>query len=638
MRSILVLLFLCHTIYGQAQKTETYKFRPVTLSDVQKRHYTIDSNANAVIIADVGEAIAELKQVGASVKAGKTVSRHRRVHLLKRASYTPGSDEATYEIDGKVDIKGATYNEENGKLVEYKLSKENIFYEKSFEDYYTTKFTMPNVKEGSIIDFSYSYYEDGYNYYIEPWEFQGFNPTLYSQFILSASDNLEFAFVKRGLHPLTAYDRTPGGGMTVHNWLMKDVPGLKQENYISSFRNFICMMEMHVTGVKFGTINSWTDLTKNLLKNPRFGEDLRRNNLWLKDIVNPLISDLNDPVEKSKRIYEYVRDNIKCVSHNGLYLSQSLKEIVKNKKGSVSDINLLLATMLNFASVPATPVMLSTRNNGYVSTIYPMISRFNYVIAMAEIDGRNYYLDASYPQLGFGRLLPDVYNGPARVINEDASQVEFIADSLREREVSYIALTDSKGSWTGRMQKMPTYYDSYKVRNRIQDKGVIEFTQDLFKDYAMEDAEITNLTIDSLKKFEHPILLRYDLKIANKADVIYLNPMFGEGYKENPFKADNRLFPVEMSSAIDRTHIASIQVPEGYVVDELPKSVRVKLNEADEGGFEYIINTNDNIVSLTTRVYLKKATFLPQQYEDLREFFNFVVGKQKEQIVFKKKK
>jgi hypothetical protein len=257
---------------------------------------------------------------------------------------------------------------------------------------------------------------------------------------------------------------------------------------------------------------------------------------------------------------------------------------------------------------------------------------------MAEIDGRNYYLDASYPQLGFGRLLPDVYNGPARVINEDASQVEFIADSLREREVSYIALTDSKGSWTGRMQKMPTYYDSYKVRNRIQDKGVTEFTQDLFKDYAMEDAEITNLTIDSLKKFEHPILLRYDLKIANKADVIYLNPMFGEGYKENPFKADNRLFPVEMSSAIDRTHIASIQVPEGYVVDELPKSVRVKLNEADEGGFEYIINTNDNIVSLTTRVYLKKATFLPQQYEDLREFFNFVVGKQKEQIVFKKKK
>jgi hypothetical protein len=637
MRSILVLTLLCLTIYCQAQKTETYKFKPVSLADVQKRIYSIDSNANAVVLADIGETVADVKTVGAEVRAYTETKRHRRVHILKRAAYSPGSDEATYIVDGKIEVKGATYNEENGKLVEYKLGKENIFYEKNFMDYYTTKFTMPNVKEGSIIDFTYT--ATGDYGYIEPWEFQDrFNPTLWSQYIFSASDVFEYAFVKRGLHPLTMYDRSVGSGLTVHNWLMKDIPALKEENYISSYRNFISMMEMHLTGIKFGTIDTWDQITKSLLKNPNFGEDLRRNNLWLKDIVNPLIADVSDPVEKSKRIYDYVRDNIKCVSHNGIFLSQSLKEIVKTRKGSVSDINLLLATMLNYASVPTTPVMLSTKGNGYVSTIYPMISRYNYVIAAAQIAGNNYYLDASYPQLGFGRLLPDVYNGPARVIDENASQVEFIADSLREREVSYIALSDAKGKWTGRMQKMPTYFDSYKLRSKIQDKGLTVFTQELLKDYTMEDAEIENLSIDSLKKFEHPLLLKYDITVPASSDVIYLNPMLGEGYKDNPFKADNRLFPVEMPSAIDKTHIASIQVPEGYVVDELPKSVRVKLNEADEGGFEYIINASENVVTLNTRLYLKKATFLPQQYEDLREFFNFVVGKQKEQIVFKKKK
>jgi hypothetical protein len=638
MKPLYLLSFLCISVFCQAQKTETYKFRPVTLADVQKRIYSIDSNANAVVIADVGEAEAELKQVGNQIKSGTTIKRHRRVHLLKRASYTPGSDEATYVVYGKVEVKGATYNEENGKLVEYPITKENIFYEKTFENNYNTKFTMPNVKEGSIIDFTYTYYGGEFEYYFEPWEFQGFNPTLYSQFILTASDNLEFAFAKRGMHPLTAYYKNSSAGMTIHNWLMKDVPGLKQENYISSYRNFISMMEMHVTGVKFGTINTWPDLTKGLMNDPDFGEDLRRNNPWLKEIVQPLIGDVKDPLEKSKRIYDYVRDHIRCVSHRGVYLSQPLKEVLKTKKGSVSDINLLLAAMLNYASVPTTPIVLSTKNNGYVSTIYPMIARFNYVIAAADIAGKNYYLDASYPQLGFGRLLPDVYNGAARAINEEATSIEFVADSLKEREVSYIALTDTKGSWTGRMQKMPTYFDSYSLRNRIEDKGLKEFTQELIRDYSMEDAEIENLTIDSLKKFEHPLLIKYDLKVSNKADVIYLNPMFGEGYKDNPFKADNRLFPIEMPSAVDRTHIASIQVPEGYVVDELPKSVRVKLNDADEGGFEYIINSNENVISLTTRLYLKKATFLPQQYEDLREFFNFVVAKQKEQIVLKKKK
>jgi hypothetical protein len=418
---------------------------------------------------------------------------------------------------------------------------------------------------------------------------------------------------------------------------MKDVPAVKFENHISSIWNFVASMEFNLVGIKFQPLETWPEIAGKLLKDEHFGESINRNNNWLKDVVQPLIANAQDPLEKSHRIFEYVRDNIKCTAHSGRSLSQSLKEVLKNKKGNVADINLLLAAMLNYADIKTTPVLLSTKEHGYVSTIYPVLSRFNYVVLYAEIGGQNYFLDATYPRLGFGKLLPECYNGPARKINEDASVVELIADSLKEREVSYISLTADKGKWKGQMQKMPSYYESFQLRNEIEDKGIEAYSKKRFKDYSLDEAEFANFRVDSLQKTDYPVLLRYDLSVENKSDVIYLNPMFGEGYQENPFKSGIRLYPIEMPYAIDKTHIASIEIPEGYTVDELPKSVRVKLNDAGEGGFEYIINTTGNTVSLTTRLYLKKATFLPQDYEDLREFFNLVVSKQKEQIVFKKK-
>ena len=113
--------------------------------------------------------------------------------------------------------------------------------------------------------------------------------------------------------------------------------------------------------------------------------------------------------------------------------------------------------------------------------------------------------------------------------------------------------------------------------------------------------------------------------------------MLEEGYKENPFKAADRKYPVEMPYGFDETYIFNMEIPEGYVVDELPKSTKVTFNE-DEGFFEYLIAADAGNVQFRSRVVLKKANFKPEDYATLRDFFAFIVKKQGEQIVFKKKK
>ena len=91
-----------------------------------------------------------------------------------------------------------------------------------------------------------------------------------------------------------------------------------------------------------------------------------------------------------------------------------------------------------------------------------------------------------------------------------------------------------------------------------------------------------------------------------------------------------------MPYQMDETYNFQIEIPEGYIVDEIPKSAKVSLNDG-EGHFEYLISKSDNIIMLRTRIKLEKATFLPEDYESLRNFFDYIIKKHAEQIVFKKK-
>ena len=136
-----------------------------------------------------------------------------------------------------------------------------------------------------------------------------------------------------------------------------------------------------------------------------------------------------------------------------------------------------------------------------------------------------------------------------------------------------------------------------------------------------------------------PVMLRYDVDInRGDEDILYINPMFGEGYSKNPFSATNRNYPVEMPYTTDENYSMTLEVPKGYVVDELPKQMLAKFDEEGKSFFEYRISHSNDIISFRTRIKLNRALFLPEEYESLREFFNIVVSKQSEQIVFKKKK
>jgi hypothetical protein len=246
------------------------------------------------------------------------------------------------------------------------------------------------------------------------------------------------------------------------------------------------------------------------------------------------------------------------------------------------------------------------------------------------------------PAIGFGFLPEYCYNGHARILNKEMPQPIYLdADSLRESKMTTVFIVNdekNKEELKGGFQSIPGYYESYDIREKIRKKTINDFFKEIKSSYG-PDAELENSGIDSLKQLDKPVGLHYDFTLKNQftEDIVYFNPMLSEGYKENPFKSAQRKYPVEMPYASDETYVLNMEIPNGYVVDELPKSTKVSLNETD-GFFEYLIAKDDNNIQLRSRLKLNKANFTPDDYNSLRDFFTYIVKKQSEQIVFKKKK
>jgi hypothetical protein len=177
--------------------------------------------------------------------------------------------------------------------------------------------------------------------------------------------------------------------------------------------------------------------------------------------------------------------------------------------------------------------------------------------------------------------------------------------------------------------------ESQQFRARITKTTQDDFKKSMQLQYP-EEITIENIQLEGLKILEKPVALTFDLKFKSfEDDIVYFNPMLSKAIKKNSFTVANRFYPVEMPYAADDTYNFTMEVPKGYKVDELPKSVRFNLNE-DEGIFEYLISQKENTIQMRCRLLLKKATFTNEEYQSLREFYSFIVKKDAEQIVFRK--
>jgi hypothetical protein len=321
----------------------------------------------------------------------------------------------------------------------------------------------------------------------------------------------------------------------------------------------------------------------------------------------------------------------------GKYTQKGVKKAYKERVGNVADINLALVTMLREAGVNANPVLVSTKSNG--TKIFPTIKGFNYVICMVDLPDNTYMLlDATEPYSAPNVLPVRDLNWKGRKILKNGSSTFVNLTSNKydtEDNIINVKITDDM-MIEGIMRTKLTNLNALNYRNKnngAKEGSIISKLEE------KKQIEIENFKVVNSENLGKPIVrnisfLSEDL-IEEINGKIYIEPLLFLAHHENPFKNEERTYPIDFVTRKKYNNSVSIQIPEGYKVAQLPKSIAIGLPDK-LGVFKFQTAQNGNTISTRCTLQLNESLIVPSYYPYLKGFYNEMVKIESEKIVLEK--
>lgn len=650
--ALLFLVFPFCFSYSQSERND--EFGKPTQKEFELKSYEAEPDATGVILYESGNyyAIPIVKRT--SVRLVKEVHRKIKVFDAKKFDYAtveiPYYEGNEYYGEEIKDYKAVTHNGPVQNFV-----PDNAFYKtKKSGVGNVLKFTFPNVQNGSILEYTYTIVSP-YFYDLDGWEFQHELPTVYSLFqtnlpahfrynrILYGPKKLaiEKAMVKKNGFLLPSNSGYIDTELDVY--AMKDVPSFTEESYMLSKKNYISRIVYEPLAFKafygFDQVytRDWDDVDYRFEIRSDFGEQLTNIGYFKRKLPNTIL-DIKDDLERAKAVYSFIQDSY---TWNGRYFNYGInvKDTFDEKLGSVTAINISLVNAFEAAKLDAKSAIISTRKNGLPTELYPVLSNFNYVLAVLMIDNERILLDATDKQAPFGII-------PFRALNVQARVMDFKKGSYWmpiepfKQNISYVnsqITVQANGDFTGKVNQANYGYLALEKRNRIDEESLQEYVKAHQKDKA--GIEIEEYQVEDIKMIEKPLNESYTISIEPEVvgDKVILYPFFNKTYiSENPFKLKERSYPMDFGFPFSNTYLIAIDLGDVYEVEQLPKSRSIKLpNDDGECSVTYVAEGSK--VNIRFNMKLNAFRFPSDAYPSLKEFFGTIVTMLKEEPILLKK-
>ncbi len=672
---IAILLSLMPISKILAEELPEFKFGKISKHDILNSKFENDTNAHAFYLFDTGRSeIKYFQQDGFRIE----FTRHCAIKFVTKSGYEHASFEIPIYEETKgvreekvTKVKAITYNVEDGKLLETSLNKKDIFIDKENENWSNYKFTMPNVKVGSVIEVQYKVVSD-FLWNLPSWYFQNEIPCKWSILNVKIPEYFSYAKDMKGYVPLTVSEsnllngqinissverRNQGYQAILSNQInnntisfkifqnllaAKDVPAFEPEPYTDADINYISSISFELESTKFPNQNiklyttTWEKIGESLMEDESFGRQLKGVNS-AKDITEGLIDSDISEVEIAKAIFDYVKANTKWDRRTTKWCN-NVRQIIKTGVGSSGDINIMLINMLDAAGLEVFPVLLRTRSSGKLPFSRPSLSSLNYVVAGVRIENETILLDATENEIPFNFIPERCLNGKGLVL-KDKNKIEWIdlASKRFSRKIVYgeLALSES-GEIEAVFNKKYDGYFGLRRRKSVdieKDEIVKKFQHDN-PGFSVDSYEMSNAD-NLLKSFNEKISGTISDRTTLVGDMIYFNPCLYENYEENPFKIDDRMYPVDFGYPMEDRIIYSFYIPEGWQVESLPERIILSLPD-EKCKFQYVVQETGGRIMISQTFIIKETMFLPDSYASLKDFFKMIIDKQQEQIVLKR--
>ncbi|HEX8563551.1 MAG TPA: DUF3857 domain-containing protein [Flavobacterium sp.] len=666
MKKLLAVLTVVFTSGMMAQK---YEIGKVSVAELQQKTHPADTSAVAAILFEKGTVSFDYTAEDGFVMITVVQS---RIKIFKKEGYDWANHQVKYYIghgsQEEIDFSNvATYNLVNGKIERTKLKSDGEFDENINKYWAVKKITMPNIKEGSVLEFEYKIKSKNFTE-MHPWSFQSSIPVDYSEYRTEIPEYFTYNALQRGyLFPkvkkvnqartisVTTREKAEKinqpRGLTTNEikfmeaqttYIAQSLPAMRDEAYVNNIANYTSGITHELSMIQYpqeaakAYSTDWNTVTNKIYEDSDFGAELSKTDYFEQDLKSE-IAGLTDKTIIANAIFNYVKSNIKWNDLSGYSCHDGVKNAYKTKTGNVAEINLMLTAMLRHAGITANPVLVSTRANGIA--LFPNRTAFNYVISAVETPGGLLLMDAT-DKFSTPNVLPlRVLNWSGRLIREDgtSSEIDLVPQKASRKTTSIQMLPQPDGTVTGQIRMQFT--DQYALEFR---RNFVGANQDTYIDDLQnknKGVEVAGYKRENDLDPSKPLSETYSFTDRNSIEIIgdrmYISPLLFFAEDVNPFRQETREYPIDFSYPQQRKFSVNIDVPQGYVVETLPKSVSLGTEE-NQTAFRYNIALTGNKIQLSVTSDINLAVFPAEYYAGLKDYFQQMINKQSEKIILKK--
>jgi hypothetical protein len=650
---VIILAVLSGPLFAQ---NSGFPFGKVSTKDLTMNSYAADTSATAVVLNEFGEAYFDDLHDNNLVFEYHTVIKILKNEGLDYGDITIELRRGDQSKEFVRTTKASSYNLENGVMKETAMDNKTVRTVKVNDYWEEVKFAIPNVRVGSVIEYSYVM-ESPFIFKFRNWEFQSEIPKVRSEYWASIPANYIYNITLRGYVPLTRNENQlvkdcfmPGGGArsdcSRYKWAIDNVPAFTTEEYMTAKSNFISKVNFELSeivyfdGRKDRVTKEWKDAEQELRVNNSFGVQLRRGESIVDGHIDAVLANEKDPLARAQKIYTFIQGWYDWDGGYGKYSELGIKKAFDQRKGNVGDINLSLVAALRYAGIDADPLVLSTRTNGLPTEIHPVLSDFNYVIAKVKIGEKDYLLDATDRFVPFGTIPVRCLNGKGRVFAEKESYWYDLKTPVRARKRDLLTLKlDRDGMIRGTLERVYIGYDAIDKRREILVAGSHEnYFKKLKTDY--KGVDLTGYKIDTPDDLNKQITVKLEFELSafespEQATFLF-NPFIFDRVNQNPFRSKERLYPVDFGSSQEHTMLMTLEYPEDFELAELPARVGIALPNGT-ARYAYEMKNDGNKLSMQGFLSITKPVFTSEEYHYLKEMYAQIVANQQSMILFRKK-
>lgn len=645
MRLLLVLvLSLFSGCIAFAQKRSVPK---ITADDLRMTVYPGDSSADAAILDDY-TYLNLPEPEGGYYKIRQEF--FRRIKIFRKSAYERATISIPQYRNGNrseefvVNVRGRTYWLENGVIQSEEFRKSALFESKAGDRLYLTKFTLPHVQEGCIIEYQYELASD-FIFQPKDWFFQTDIPVRRSECAGFFPPKLYYRTIFQNPRPLKVNktDNDDRYGMN-YQYVVEDVPAIRTEPYTTNPEDYLARLRFELErsaldGIVKNYSNRWTDIDKSLINDDQVGRYLRKTS-FLKELAQAIRAAHPDTLGMVAEAQKTIRQLMTWNGKSRFWSESTPKTIFEQKTGNSAEINLLLIGLVRELNLPVFPVLLSTRDNGMVFLEFPMLSYFNEVVGVTYIGGKPVFLDATDAYLPLGTLPYRCLNKVGRIVDRDKADWIYLAPVTSREVISLEYNLKADASLTGKIAYTWSGYEALNRRHEL----IKSSTEKLARSWILGqlgEGSVSNAKAEFLedpaKSFVFSAEIAYEDACTRTGDRLYLDPSLGRAISRNQFKHATRLYPVDFGHPTEQVVMATVNLPEGYLPEALPAPKVIVLPE-DGGRFTFQMQlAEDKQLLFVSRLQLKKPVYTSDEYPYLKQLMDMVIAKHTEKVVLKKK-